>query len=410
MLTDKLTETKIQGELRTAKSATKPKKLSDGKGLYLLLKPQGAALWRFKYFFEGAEKLLGLGAYPEVALKRAREKRDEVRKFVADGVDPSAVRKAQKVAQADSVEALATEWLIKQTNLDPGTLRRHRQRLVKFIYPYLGKRPISSVTPPELLSPLRRIEASGKLDTAKRTRELCGAIWRYAIATGRAERDITVDLKGALTPAVSKSHAALTSPAQVGQLLRAIDGYVGQFATQCALKFAPLTFVRPGELRRAEWSEFDLDADQPLWRIPGPKMKMRDDHIVPLSTQAVAILRELQPHTADGRYVFPSLRSGARPMSENTVNAGLRRLGYTGDEHVGHGFRSTASTTLNELGWHPDLIELQLAHKERNKSRAAYNKAQRLEERRKMMQAWADHLDTLRAGGNVVPGGTRISA
>jgi integrase len=410
MLTDKLTETKIQSEIRTAKAATKPKKLSDGKGLYLLLKPQGAALWRFKYFFEGCEKLVGLGAYPEVPLRRAREKRDDARKLVADGVDPSAVRKAQKVAQADSVEALATEWLAKQTNLDPGTIRRHRQRLVKFIYPYLGKRPIPSVTSPELLSPLRRIESAGKLDTAKRTRELCGAIWRYAIATGRAERDISVDLKGALAPAVPKNHAALTSPTQVGQLLRAIDGYLGQPVTRCALKFAPLTFVRPGELRRAEWSEFDLDAEQPMWRIPAAKMKMRDDHVVPLSAQAASILREIQPHTGSGKYVFPSLRSGGRPMSENTVNAGLRRLGYSGDEHVGHGFRSTASTMLNELGWHPDLIELQLAHKERNKSRASYNKALRIVERRQMMQAWADHLDALRTGVNVVAIEKRTSA
>jgi integrase len=401
MLTDKLTETKIQGEIRKAKIATKAKKLSDGKGLYLLLKPQGAALWRFKYFFQGNEKLLGLGSYPEVPLKRAREKREEARKLVADNVDPSAERKKARAAHADSVELVSNEWLDKQKDLDAGTIRRHRGRLQRFIFSYLGKRPIGSVKAAELLSPLQRIEAMGKLDTAKRVLQLCSAIWGYAVPD-RAERNICLDLKGKLTSAVSKNHAALTDPKRVGELLRAIDGYVGQPVTRCALKFAPLTFVRPGELRRAEWLEFDLDAEQPVWRIPAAKMKMRDPHVVPLSKQAVEILREIEIHTGGGKYVFPSLRSGGRPMSENTVNAGLRRLGYSGDEHVGHGFRSTASTTLNELGWQPDLIELQLAHKERNKSRAAYNHAQRLDERRKMMQAWADHLDTLRAGGNIV--------
>jgi integrase len=402
MLTDKLTEATIQAGIRKAKAATGPTKLSDGKGLYLLLKPQGAALWRFKYFHEGSEKLLGLGVYPEVPLKRAREKRDEVRKLVADGIDPSAERKKAKAAQADSVEVVSREWLGKQQDLDAGTIRRHRRRLEKFIFPFLGKRPIGGVKAADLLPPLQRIEAAGKLDTAKRVLQLCSAIWGYAVPD-RAERNICLDLKGKLTTGVSKNHAALTDPKRVGELLRAIDGYIGQPVTQYALKFAPLTFVRPGELRRAEWAEFDLEAEQPLWRIPAAKMKMRDSHVVPLSKQAVAILRDIEPHTGGGKYVFPSLRSGGRPMSENTINAGLRRLGYSGDEHVGHGFRSTASTTLNELGWHPDLIELQLAHKERNKSRAAYNKAQRLDERRKMMQAWADHLDQLRVGGSVVP-------
>lgn len=395
MFSDKLTEGRIQAEIRKAKTADKEKKIGDGKGLYLLLKPSGAVLWRFKYFFESRENMLGLGSYPDVSLKEAREKRDASRKMVGRGIDPSAVRKAQKIAQADSVKALAEEWLPKQP-LEPSTIRRHRRRLEKFIFPYLGNRPISAVTAPDLLSALRRIESAGKLDTAKRTRELCSSIWRYAIATGRAERDITADLRGALTPATPKHHAAITDPKKVGELMRAIYGYSGQPSTQAAMKFAPLTFIRPGELRKAEWSEFDLEAA--LWRIPKEKMKMRDAHIVPLATQAVAIMLELEPHTGTGRYVFPSLRSGGRPMSENTINAGLRRLGYSGDEQVGHGFRTIASTMLNELGWHPDLIELQLAHKERNKSRASYNKAQRLDERRKMMQAWADHLDFLRNG------------
>lgn len=397
-----LTEVQIRAALKAAKHSGGAKPLYDGRGLRLKISDKGIGLWQFKYSFEGVGKTIALGPYLDVPIKRAREKRDAARKLVADGIDPSAQRKAAKAAQADSVQAVANEWLTKQSALDPGTVRRHRGRLTKFIYPYLGNRPLGAVTPPELLAPLRRIESTGKLDTAERTRALCGEIWRYAIATGRAERDIAADLRGALATATPKNHAALTDPKRVGELLRAIDGYVGQPTTAYALRLAPLTFVRPGELRKAEWAEFDLESDEPLWRIPAAKMKMRDAHTVPLSTQAAAIIRALEPHSGGGKYVFPSLRSGGRPMSENTINAGLRRLGYANDEHVGHGFRSMASTLLNELGWNTDLIELQLAHKERNKSRAAYNKALRLDERRKMMQAWADHLDMLRSGGNVV--------
>jgi integrase len=400
-----LTDIAIKAAIREARTTQKPLKRFDQSGLFLLATPGGSALWRFKFMFEGREKLIGLGRFPDVPLKRAREKRDEARRLVADGTDPSAVRRAAKLATADSVEAISREWLEKQRDLQPGTIRRHRRRLEKFIFPYIGKRPVKAVTPPELLTHLRRIEALGKVPTAERTRQLCGEIWRYAIADGRADRDISADLRGALARVAATSHAALTNPARVGELLRAIDGYVGQAVTRFALKFAPLTFVRPGELRRAEWSEFDLEAEQPMWRIPAEKMKMRDSHLVPLSRQAVEILQGLEPHTGGGKYVFPSLRSGGRPMSENTINAGLRRLGYSGDEHVGHGFRSTASTMLNELGFHPDLIELQLAHKERNKSRASYNKALRIEERTRMMQSWADHLDVLRAdgGSKIVP-------
>jgi integrase len=400
-----LTDIAIKAALREARTTQKPLKRFDQSGLFLLATPGGSGLWRFKFMFKGREKLISLGRFPDVPLKRAREKRDEARRQVADGVDPSAMRKAAKLAHADSVEAISGEWLDKQRDLQPGTIRRHRRRLEKFIFPYIGKRPIKAVTPPELLTHLRRIEALGKVPTAERTRQLCGEIWRYAIADGRAERDISADLRGALARAVVTNHAALTNPAQVGELLRAIDGYVGQAVTRFALKFAPLTFVRPGELRRAEWSEFDIEAEQPVWRIPAEKMKMRDSHLVPLSRQAAAILRDLALHTGGGKYVFPSLRSGGRPMSENTVNAALRRLGYANDEMTGHGFRSTASTMLNELGFHPDLIELQLAHKERNKSRASYNKALRIEERTRMMQSWADRLDMVRAGGagKVVP-------
>jgi integrase len=296
--------------------------------------------------------------------------------------------------------------VLQEKSLDESTLTRERSRLQNFVFPHLGNRPIAQITPPELLAVLRRIESRGTNDTAHRTRSICSRVFRYAVATGRAERDCTVDLRGAL-PALTVGHfAAITQPAKIGQLLRAIDGYVGQPATHAALKLAPYVFVRPGELRQAEWPEFELAAAE--WRIPGERMKAGEPHLVPLSTQAIEILKGLQPITGHGRYLFPSLRTPTRPISDNTLNAALRRLGYSGEEMTGHGFRSMASTCLNELGWHPDLIELQLAHAERNKVRAAYNRAQRLDERRKMMQAWGDYIDGLRAGNNVVP--LKISA
>jgi integrase len=268
-------------------------------------------------------------------------------------------------------------------------------------YPYIGSRPIAKLGAIDVLKVLKRIEGRGTHETAHRTRQRCSQVFRYAVQTERAAHDVTADLRGALAPVVSEHHAAITEPSRIGELLRAIDGYTGHSVT--ALKLAPLFFVRPGELRHAEWTEFELDGNEPQWRIPADKMKMGEQHLVPLSKQAVALLRELQPLTGRGPYLFPSLRSRARPMSNNTVNAALRRLGYTSEEMTGHGFRSLASTCLNEQGYHPDLIELQLAHAERNKVRAAYNKAQRLPERRKMMQAWADYLDGLRASANVVP-------
>jgi integrase len=255
----------------------------------------------------------------------------------------------------------------------------------------------------DVLKVLRRIEGRGIHETAHRTRQRCAQVFRYAVQTERAARDVTADLRGALAPVVSEHHASITEPARIGELLRAIDGYNGQAVTGYALKLPPLLFVRPGELRHAEWTEFDLDGHESHWRIPAEKMKMGEQHVVPLAKQALVLLLELRSLTGRGRYVFPSLRSGSRPMSDNTVNAALRRLGYTHAEMTGHGFRSLASTCLNEQGYHPDLIELQLAHAERNQVRAAYNKAQRLPERRKMMQAWADYLDGLRAGVEVVP-------
>ena len=393
-----LTQTAIQH----AKAVEKPRKLFDGDGLYLLVNPNGSKWWRFKYRFNGKEKGVSFGVYPDVPLKRARILRDEARRLVASGVDPSVERRATKTARVHTFESIAREWLALQENkLAAITQAKTRWILETFIFPALGHRPIAQIRAKDLLDELRKVEARGTHETAHRCRQKVGQVLRYAIATGHAERDITADLRGALAPVVTKNHAAITQPVRIGELMRAIDGYAGQPATVYALKLAPLLFVRPGELRAAEWTEFDLDAAE--WRIPAVRMKMSEEHVVPLATQAVALLREMQPLTGDGHYVFPSLRSNARPMSENAITAALRRMGYTGDEMTWHGFRSLASTCLNEQGWHPDLIELQLAHAERNKVRAAYNRAQRLPERRKMMQAWADYLDGLRASKNVVP-------
>lgn len=394
-----LTDTRIG----SAKSKEKPYRLSDGKGLCLLITPQGAKLWRLRYRRKGGESMISLGAYPDVSLKMARERRDEQRRVLATGVDPAAKKRAERGATSDTFQAVALEFLEQKAKvLSPSTLQRDTDQLQQMIFPWIGNKPVSEIEAPDLLDALRRIEARGAHDTAHRARALSGRVFRYAIATGRAKRDVAADLRGALTPKSAESYAAITDPRGVGALLRAIDGYVGQPATAAALKLAPLVFVRPGELRAAEWAEIDLgDVDQWgrgwEWRIPGERMKMGELHYIPLARQAVAILRELQPLTGSGRFVFPAIGKGERPMSENTLNAALHRLGYTSEEMTPHGFRSIASTLLNEQGVHPDLIELQLAHAERNKVRAAYNRAQRLDERRKMMQEWADYLDGLKA-------------
>lgn len=392
-----LTETRI----RAAKASDKPYKLFDERGLHMLVTPQGGRLWRLRYSLGGREKLLTLGAYPDVPLKRAREKREEARKLIADGIDPNVQRKALREAPADTFEAVAIEWLALQSKvLAPETMSMLGARLNNFLYLYIGKRPVGAITAQELLAALRRIEARGRHETAHRVRALAGRVLRFAVATGRAQHDVAADLKDALASVKSQNFASVTDPARVGELMRAIDGYSGHLVTALALKLAPLVFVRPGELRAAEWSEFDLPNAE--WRIPGARMKMGELHIVPLSRQALAILDELKPLARGGRYLFPSLRTRDRPMSDNTINAALRRLGYSKEEQTGHGFRSMASTLLNELGFPPDVIELQLAHSERNKVRAAYNKAQRLPERRRMMQAWSDYLDGLRGGAGVV--------
>tara|TARA_R110000822_G_scaffold49736_3_gene130483 strand:+ start:4128 stop:5348 length:1221 start_codon:yes stop_codon:yes gene_type:complete len=390
---------------RNAKPESKPRKLSDEKGLFLLVSPNGGKWWRLKYRIGGKEKLLSLGTYPDVSLKAARDARDLARKDIAAGIDPSEKRKAAKAAlttiDSNSFEAVAREWLNKyRASWTPEHAERIERRFERDVFPWVGKRPIADITAPELLAALRRIESRGALDTAHRALQNCGQVFRYAVATGRAQADPTPSLRGALAPSKETHHAAVTEPKAMGELLRVLHSYKGSFVTLCALKLAPLVFVRPGELRRAEWSEIDFDASE--WRIPAGKMKSRAVHIVPLAVQAVAILKELQPLTGSGQYVFPSVRTRTRPMSENTVLGALRRLGYTTGQMTGHGFRSMASTQLNEMGWPPDVIERQLAHAERNKVKAAYNRAEHLAARRQMMQAWADYLDHLTRGDSKV--------
>jgi len=402
--------------IRAAKPQQKAYKLSDGKGLALLIKPNGSRLWRLRYEFDGVEKGLSLGSYPEISLKAARTRRDEARRLIAEDIDPSAKRRADKVATAETFELITREWLASLTRpaetpknakrrrrrngpIDAKTVARIAKRLEMYVLPGLGSRPIRRISAPDLLTELRRIEARGTHETAHRVRAACSRVFRYAIATGRAERDVAADLVGALAPVESRHFAAVTDPNEVAGLLRAIDSYRGEFVTQFALKIAPLVFVRPGELRTAEWNQVDFEGA--LWRIPWSRMKMGEQHIVPLSKQALALLKDLKSITGCGRYLFPSLRTATRPISDNTVNAALRRLGYSSDEMTGHGFRTMASTLLNELGWNPDAIERQLAHDERNLSRASYNHAQYLDERRRMMQEWSDYLDRLRAGGSV---------
>jgi integrase len=392
-------------EIKNTKPDQKPKRLFDGGGLYLEVAPAGGKWWRLKYRFGGKERRLSLGVYPDVSLAQARERRDEARRLLAEGTDPSTVRKASKAeqqAQAETFELVARQWHEKFTpSWTPGHAARILTSLSQDAFPWLGNRPIREILPPEVLSVARRVEARGAIETAHRLVGNIGMVFRYAVASGLADSDPTRDLRGALSPTNEKHHASLTDPKAVTDLLRTIETYSGSLVTRCALRFAPLVFVRPGELRHAEWSEINIDAAE--WRIPAAKMKMRVQHIVPLSRQALAVLEELRPLTGAGRYVFPSERTSERPMSENTVTAALRRLGYTKEEMTGHGFRSMASTLLNELGWNRDAIERQLAHAERNNVRAAYNFAEFLPERREMMQAWADNLDALREGGKVVP-------
>ncbi len=391
-----LSDTKI----RAIKPAEKPQKIFDGGGLFLLVSPTGGKLWRLKYRFGGTEKLLALGAYPQISLVEARRKRDQANALILNGVDPCDTKKAQKAAgteETETFEVIAREW---HTKFSRSWAASHGDKILRrfelYVFPWLGNRPVKSITAPDLLSVLRRIEAKGILETAHRTQQNCGQVFRYAIATGRAERDPSNDLRGALPPASGKHMSTITDPKEIAGLLRAIDDYRGGIVTRCAMQLAPLVFVRPGELRHAEWVEIDFDTAE--WRIPAEKMKAGTLHIVPLSKQALDVLQEIYPLTGHGRYVFPSPRTDSRPMSSNAILAALRRMGFAKDEMSGHGFRSMASTLLNEQGWNRDAIERQLAHAERNSVRAAYNYAEFMPERKKMMQHWADYLDGIKAG------------
>lgn len=396
-----LSTTKIQA----AKLKEKPYKLFDIDGLYLLVTEKGHKWWRFKYRFGGKEKSLSLGTFPEISLADARQRRDEARRHVAHGIDPGVLRKAQKqavTAETEIFEVIAREWHTKFTpTWTPGHAITIMGRIKRDLFPWLGARPIKDIKAPELLSILRRVESRGASETAHRLRSIAGQIFRYAVATGRAERDPSADLKGALPQHKEKHHAAITDPKEVAPLLRAIEGYQGGFVVRCALQLASLFFVRPGELRNAEWAEFDLD--EKVWNIPAAKMKMKQPHIVPLCTQAVEILTELRQLTGAAKYVFPSVRSFARPMSNNTVNAALRRMGYDKDTMTGHGFRAMARTILDEvLQIRPDFIEHQLAHAVRDPNGRAYNRTTHLSERHKMMQQWADYLDGIKQGAQVL--------
>ncbi len=386
--------------VKNAKPESKTKRLYDERGLYLEISPAGGKWWRFKYRIDGKEKRLSLGVYPDTSLKDARENRDDARKLVGKGIDPSAKRKAEKTLSeengANTFQVIAREWWQKQV---PTWSEIHAEnviaRLEKNIFPWLGKEPIAGITAPDLLVVIRRVEDRGAIETAHRTLSICGQIFRYAIATGRAERDVAADLRGAIQPVKKKHLAAVVEPKRVGELLKEIDAYQGTLSVQCALRIAPLVFVRPGELRAAKWADIDLDQAQWSFIVT----KTQTPHIVPLATQAIAILKEIQPLTGNREYVFPSARTPRRPMSNNAILAALRRMGIPKEEMSGHGFRAMARTILDEvLNFRPDIIEHQLAHQVRDPLGRAYNRTAHLEERRKMMQAWADYLDTLREG------------
>ena len=395
-----LTDTTI----RNVKPTDRPFSLADEKGLSLSVQPNGGKWWRFRYRFDGKAKMLSLGTYPDVGLKAARERRDAARKQLAEGIDPGEQRKALKAEKleraANSVEAVTREWCGKMAaKWTPSYCKTLLRRFERDIFPMIGAKPVADLNAKELLSALRKIEARGAIETAHKARADCGQMFRFAIATGRAGRDIAADLIGALEPRQTKHFSSVTEPAKVAGLLRALDGYQGSFIVMGAMRLAPLLFVRPGELRHAEWKDIDLDTGEWRYRVT----KTKTDHIVPLATQAVAILRELHPLTGAGRYVFPGGRSNGRPMSDNAVLAAMRRSGIPADEMTGHGFRAMARTILDEvLGFRPDFIEHQLAHAVRDPNGRAYNRTAHLSERKKMMQAWADYLEKLKAGAEVI--------
>jgi integrase len=397
-----------QVAIRALKPREKPYRVADGNALYLLVRPDGSMHWVHRYRVAGKEKSLSYGRFPEVTAAEARARHQEARGQMRDGRDPGVERQAARarahVASLTTFEAIALDWLEKQRSaLAASTFEKAEWTLRELAFPRFGKLPLAEVTPAIVLSAVRKVEERGTIETAHRLKQRISQVYRYAIASGVATTNPASDLRGALAPLVTRSRSAVTEPAQVAQLLRDLDTYKGSPITRAALQLAALTFVRPGELRSAEWADIDVAAGE--WRIPAAKMKMKAEHIVPLSRQALAVLADLRPLTGPsdmrpGRYLFPSVRGASAFMSENTVNAALRNLGYAKEVMTGHGFRALASTRLNELGWAPDVIERQLAHVERNRVRAAYNRASYLAERRKMMQAWADYLGALREKTN----------
>lgn len=381
-------------------------KHSDGNGMFLLVKSSGK-YWRMDYTHADKRKTLAIGVYPLITLADARAARDRARKLLSEGIDPNAAKQEQKqtalITAANTFEAVARDWLIKTAPKRAEiTQDKVSTWLEKDVFPFIGKTPIAAIGPRDVLDKVvRKIEARGAIDTAHRVKQLCGQVFRYAAVTGLAPRDVTADLSEALMTKKKTHFAAITEPKQAGELLRSMYAYTGHPCTIAALKISALVFVRPGELRHAEWAEVDLNAAE--WRIPGHKMKMAVDHIVPLALQAVAILRGVQPITGHGRFVFPSLRTGERPMPENTVNAALRGMGYAKEVHSGHGFRAMARTIMDEvLGQRVDLIEHQLAHAVKDTNGRAYNRIAHLPARRVMMQTWADYLDKLRIGAEVI--------
>lgn len=391
---------------RNAKASPEGKdiKLADGGGMYLLVKSSGAKYWRLDYRHLGKRKTIGLGVYPTTTLKDARDAREEAKRLLAQGIDPSFHRQQTKAISmelaSNSFEVVAREWMaVQEAKWSASYADKIQSSFERDVFPFIGRRPIADLTAPELLALLKKIVARGAADTAKRARQCLGQVFRYAIATGRAERDPAADLKGALPPVKHQSFANITDPRRIGEVLRMFDAYQGSPVVRAALKLAPLVFVRPGNLRQAEWSEIDLKAA--TWRIPAEKMKMRQPHIVPLSAQAVEVLRDLKPLTGQRLhlqpYVFPSARAGGRPMSDNAILVAMRAMGIPKDELTGHGFRHMASTLLHEQGWETDWIEVQLAHGDHS-TRGKYNFAKYLQERARMMQSWADYLDALRNG------------
>lgn len=398
-----LTDTQI----RNAKPRAKPYRLFDGGGLYLEISPAGGRWWRYKYRFNNKEKRISLGTYPDTGLKEARNKRFEARKLVAAEIDPSENRKSENQSRKNivfnSFEASVREWLVAQMSSKSASHRgKVLRRFELYVFPWIGSKPIGEITAPQILECVRRVQNLNKLETAHRILQACGQVFRYAVQTGRAVRDVTPDLKGALPPPTIKHMAAFTEPQDVAELLRAIDGFTGTFTVQAALRLAPLVFVRPSELRTAKWADINLDTRE--WRYRVSKTKI--DHLVPLSIQATEILKEIFPFSGHGEFVFIGGHDPKKPMSEAAINAALRRMGYdTKTQITGHGFRAIARTLLSEqLGIESQIIEHQLAHRVPDPLGEAYNRTKFIKQRREMMQAWADYLDDLKQGAKVLKG------